>query len=78
VKNPLGMPFVVTPDGTLVSLHLSQSFGYSVVGGSGNYSAPVELGDAIVSSTPEPESVWLFIGAIVLFVGASVQNKRRM
>jgi hypothetical protein len=60
LTNPDGMPFADTPDGTLVSLHLSQSFGYSVVGGSANFAAPVELGDAVVSSsTPEPASLSL-------------------
>ncbi len=57
LTNPENMPFSVTPSGTLVSLHLSQSFGYSVVGGSANFSAPVELGDAVVgaaAATPEP------------------------
>ena len=56
LTDPLGMGFATTPDGTLVSLHLSQSFGYSVVGGGGNYPAPTELGAATVSSnTPVPE-----------------------
>lgn len=60
LTDPLHMGFATTPDGTLVSLHLSQSFGYSVVGGGGNYPAPNELGAAIVSSTtpvPEPASI---------------------
>ena len=57
LTDPLGMGFAKTPDGTLVSVHLSQTFSYSVVGGSANYPAPVELGDAIVGSiaaVPEP------------------------
>ena len=59
--NPLGMNVAPTPAGTLVSLHLSQSFGYSVVGGGTNYPAPVELGAEIVgSSVPEPVSIALF------------------
>ena len=55
MTDPLGMGFAPTPDGTLASLHLSQSFGYSVVGGGANYPAPTELGAAIVSSSPVPE-----------------------
>lgn len=42
-------------DGGLVSLHLSQSFGYEVTGGSANFSAPNELGAAAVSNSPVPE-----------------------
>ena len=68
LTNPDGMPFAQTQPGTLVSLHLSQSFGYSVVGGSANFAAPVELGDAVVgSATPEPASLALFgVGSLVL------------
>jgi hypothetical protein len=83
LTDPLGMGFAKTPDGTLVSLHLSQSFGYSVVGGSGNYPAPTELGAAIVSSTtpvPEPPSIeyMLLSGLGVLsFAGRSVLARLR-
>ena len=55
MTDPLHMGFATTPDGTLVSLHLSQSFGYSVVGGGANYPAPIELGAAVVGSSPVPE-----------------------
>jgi hypothetical protein len=73
--NPLEQNFTPTPEDTLVSLHLSQSFGYSVVGGGGNYPAPVELGDAAVSSTPEPGTIVLFGTAITL---VSIFRKRLM
>jgi hypothetical protein len=72
LDNPLNMNFQPTPDGTLVSLHLSQSFSFSVVGGSDNFPAPAELGDAIVSapdSVPEPASMGLIgIGLVALAV----------
>ena len=75
LNNPLAMPFMNTPPGTLVSLHLSQSFGYSVVGGSANFPAPVELGDAIVGSaaataTPEPSSLMLLGTGVAGMAGA--------
>ena len=62
LTNPLGMPFTPTPAGSLVSLHLSQSFGYEVVGGGANFPAPIELGAATVGSseaspTPEPATI---------------------
>ena len=37
LTDPLGMGFTKTPNGTDVSLHLSQSFSYSVVGGGANF-----------------------------------------
>ncbi len=73
LENPLGMAFAKTPNGTLVSLHLSQSFSYSVVGGGANYPAPVELGDAIVaaaSPVPEPSSLLLFGSGLIAAAGA--------
>jgi hypothetical protein len=73
LDNPLGMPFADTPNGTLVSLHLSQSFSYSVVGGSANFPAPVELGDAVVSAAspvPEPSSLLLLGSGILCAAGA--------
>ena len=74
LNNPLGMEFTPTPDGSLVSLHLSQSFGYSVVGGSGNFPAPAELGDATIgspSAVPEPGSFTLLgLGAAGIMVGS--------
>ena len=67
LDNPLGMAFTDTQAGGTVSLHLSQAFGYSVVGGSANFAAPVELGAATIArpsglpATPEPSS-WLLLG----------------
>jgi hypothetical protein len=74
--------FAPTPAGTLVSLHLSQSFGYSVVGGSGNFAAPVELGDAIVnvpvqSASPVPEPAGLTYMALSGF-GLLAEARRRL
>jgi PEP-CTERM motif-containing protein len=77
LNNPEGMPFAPTPDGSLVSLHLSQSFSYSVVGGSANFAAPVELGDEVVSaSTPEPGSMGLFGFGIFLCAGVARKLRR--
>ncbi len=62
-----------TPPGTLVSLHLSQTFSYSVVGGSANFPAPQELGDATIGSattTPEPNFM-LLVGTGILGVVAA-------
>jgi hypothetical protein len=62
--DPLGLGFTKATDGSLVSLHLSQSFSYSVVGGSNNveFPQPAELGDVTLSNvaaTPEPSSITL-------------------
>jgi hypothetical protein len=62
LSDSLGLGYTPAADGGLVSLHLSQTFGYSVVGGSGYFAAPVELGAANVSAvapTPEPPSLLL-------------------
>lgn len=77
LTDPLGMGFAKTPNNTLVSVHLSQSFGYGVVGGSANFAAPVELGDAIVgasAATPEPGSFAL-LGTGIL--GAAGMLRKR-
>lgn len=77
LTDPLGMGFAKTPDGTLVSLHLSQSFGYSVVGGSANFPPPVELGDALVgSATSVPEPATLSLIATGLLGAASAIRRR--
>lgn len=82
LTNPDGMEFQPTPDGTLVSLHLSQSFGYSVVGGSADYPAPVELGDAVVgsaSAVPEPGPLSLMLtgcGVIAAFLSKKFRTAR--
>ena len=80
LNDPLGMGFATTPDGTLVSLHLSQSFGYAVAGGSGNFAAPVELGDAVVgdapAATPEPGSIAL-LGTGILTAAGAIRRRLR-
>jgi PEP-CTERM motif len=76
LTDPDAMGFTTTPPGTLVSLHLSQSFSYSVVGGSGNYQAPDELGSAIVgAAVPEPASMGLFGFGLCALAG--LQRLRR-
>jgi hypothetical protein len=60
LTDPLGMGFPTTISGTDTSLHLSQAFGYSVVGGSGNFPRPQELGLATVTAaSPVPEPAGL-------------------
>ena len=83
LTDPLGMGFAKTPNGTLVSVHLSQTFSYSVVGGNALYPAPVELGDAIVGSTaPVPEPATLEYMALsglgaLSFAGRRLINRLR-
>lgn len=77
IENPLSLAYPSTPSGTDVSLHLSQSFGYSVVGGGGNYAAPAELGEAIVSTpTPEPGLYGLLGIGMAGLVGAFRRKTR--
>jgi hypothetical protein len=65
-----------SPPERLVSLHLSQSFSYSVVSGSRNYPAPDELAAAIVSAAvPEPASMALFGFGLCALAG--LQRLRR-
>jgi hypothetical protein len=77
LTNPEGMAFTPTPDDSLVSLHLSQSFSYSVVGGSANFPAPLELGDAVIgAAAPEPSSMGLFGIGICLCAGVARKFRR--
>jgi hypothetical protein len=79
LTNPDNIPFTPATPGDLVSLHLSQSFGYSVVGGATDDAAPVELGEANipgVAPTPEPSSFAVLRIGIVGLVGL-VRRKRQ-
>ena len=57
LNDPTGIPFAKTLPGGEVTVHYSQAFDYTFVGGSNNYTLPNELGGAIVNTppaTPEP------------------------
>lgn len=81
--DPDGLGFPLTTDGA-VSLHLSQSFSYSVVGGSTYYPRPDELGLADVgasSVTPEPPSAQYMVLAMLcaaLAYGRKYMQTRRV
>jgi hypothetical protein len=78
LDDPDGIGFAKTPAGTDVSLHLSQSFGYSVVGGSADYPRPQELGLAEVDApAPVPEPAGLTYMALSGF-GLLAEAGRRL
>lgn len=77
LTDPLHMGFELPASGTDVSLHLSQSFGYSVVGGNPPYARPNELGLAEVDASPVPEPAGLTYMALSGF-GLLAEAGRRL
>jgi hypothetical protein len=69
---PADLDFAATPVNGYVSLHISQSFGYSAVGQSTDFSKPAELGLVqLHSPVPEPAGIdYMAISGLVALAGA--------
>jgi hypothetical protein len=69
---PADLDFPATPVDGYVSLHISQSFGYSAVGQSTDFPKPVELGlMQLTSPVPEPAGIdYMAISGLVALAGA--------
>jgi hypothetical protein len=85
LDDPLNMGFVKTPEGDEISLHISQSFGFSAVGQSTAFPLPDELGVAeiteppVASPVPEPAGLdYMAISGIVAALGASRRAMQRL
>jgi hypothetical protein len=82
LTDPDGIGFAKPASGTDVSLHLSQTFGYSVVGGGANFPAPSELGEVTVtaaaSPVPEPAGItYMAMSSIGLLAEAGRRLRSR-
>ncbi len=66
-SNPFNNGFAVAP-GDLVRISYSQSFGYTFVGGSGNYPVPTRLGGQLApaAGVPEPSTWAAMLGGVSL------------
>ena len=71
VTDPDGLGFTkITSTNDILRLDLSQSFGYSVAGGSTAY-GPTELGEVTYQAAPEPSSYALAFVALAIFAGVA-------